>query len=400
MPLRILKVGGGGGGAASGVTWNPGAASDPSYATTWDEVMTAFGESTGEFRVSLDTSGGGAFSIPAGTYDGESRLQLSRPAPAEGQVTVVMADGAVLQDLAGVYRNITLQGNSTAAAALELTSGRDIEFDLGVTLENAGSYPMLEVAAGGTVGLRFYRRSRALATSDVIADLTAATARLNATFQGDSQASTNWVSGVAGTTLDYRVDASYTPVTLASPPATVTVTPTDLATGLGDINQLWWSWVDYAIACSGAPANFAGSFTVATGFVVTKTLTLSGLRFYRPAGAATIKCSLWSGAGVSMATVNVAVAAAGVYTATFASPVSLPVVAGTTGVTYYKVSMWENSATNYTKWTAFPIRSPAYPFQGSKSMFWTQFGIWGAGDSAPVSVTATEWYPIEPIFVG
>lgn len=390
----------GGGGSSSAVVWNPGGAASPDYATTWAEVMTAFGESTGEFRVSLDTAGGGSFDVPAGTYDLENRLQLSRPAPAEGQLVVNLADGAVFQDLAGVYRNITLRVNPTAAPALELTNGRDIEFDVGAILENAGSYAALEVAAGETVGLRFYRRSQALATSDVIAGLTAATARLNATFYDDSQASTNWVEGVAGTTLDYRVDASYTPVTLASPPATVATTPTDLATGLGDINQLWWSWIDYAIACSGAPANFAGSFTTAVGFVVTKTLTLSGLRFYRPAGAATIKCSIWSGAGVSMATVNVAVAAAGVYTATFASPVSLPVVAGTTGVTYYKVSMWENSATNYTKWTAFPIRSPAYPFQGGKSQFWTQFGIWGAGDSAPVSVTATEWYPVEPIFVG
>jgi len=399
----MLFVPGGGSGAGNGdasVVWNPGAAASPDYVTTWAEVMTAFGDTDGAFQVSLNTSGGGAFTIPAGTYALDSRLSLSRPAPAEGQLVVDVADGAILQNLAGVYRNITLRLNPTAAPALELDNGRAIEFDLGVILENQGSYAGLEVAAGETVGLGFYRRSRALATSDVIADLTAATARLNATFQSDSQASTDWVSGAAGTTLDYRVDASYTPVTLASPPATVATTATDLLTGLGDVNQPWWSWIDYSIACSGAPANFAGSFTVATGFVVTKTLSLTGLRFYRPAGAATIKCSIWSGAGVSMATVNVAVAAAGIYTATFASPVSLPVIAGTTGVTYYKVSMWENSATNYTKWTAFPIRSPAYPFQGGRSFFWTQLGIWGAGDSAPVSATATEWYPVEPIFVG
>lgn len=213
------------------VVWNPGAAPDAAYLTTWDEVMIYFAESSGAFRVDLDTTGGGAFTIPTGTYNLESRLQLSRPAPAEGQVTVTMADGAVLQDLAGVYRNITLQANPTAAPVLELTSGRGIEFDLGAVLENAGSYAALEVAAGETVGLNFYRGSRALATSDVIVDLTAATATLNATFRDDSQASANWTSGVAGTTLDYRVDASYTPVDLTTPPATVDTTQSAM-TGL------------------------------------------------------------------------------------------------------------------------------------------------------------------------
>ena len=397
----MLFLPGGGGGDSSSVVWNPGGAPSGDYATTWTEIMTAFAQSTGEFRVSLDAAGGGTFDVPAGTYDLESRLQLSRPAPAEGQLVVDLADGAVFTDLAGVYRNITLRVNPTAAPALVMTNGRATEFDVGSILENAGSYAALEVGAGETVGLLFHRGSRALATSDVIADLTAATARLNATFMDDSQASTDWVSGVAATTLDYRADSSYTAVTLAAPPATVSTTRTDLMTGLGDVNQLWWSWIDYAIGCSGAPANFAGSFTTATGFVVMRPLVLTGLRFYRPAGAATIKCSLWSGVGASMATVNVAVNAAGIYTATFASPVSLPIISGSVaGVNYYKVSMWENSATNYTKWTAFPIRSPAYPFMGSPSMQWTQFGIWGAGDSAPSSVTASEWYALEPVFQG
>src|SRR3990167_2020086 len=91
------------------VTWNPGAAPDPAnYLTTWAEVMIYLAESTGEFTVTLDDSGGGAFAIPSGTYNLDSRLRLSRPAPAEGQLTVVAADGAVLQNLAGVYRNITL----------------------------------------------------------------------------------------------------------------------------------------------------------------------------------------------------------------------------------------------------------------------------------------------------
>lgn len=232
--------GNGGGGSSGSVIWNPGAAPDPAYATTWAEIMTAFSESTGEFRVDLDTAGGGTFDVPAGTYELESRFQFSRPAPAEGQVTVSLADGAVLRNLAGVYRNITLEMNPTAAPALELDNGRAIEFDVGAVLENAGTYPGLEVAAGETVGLRFFRGSSALATTAAIADLTAATAELRATFQSNSQASTDWVSGVAGTTLTYLPDNTFARPELATPPATVTLEIPPVAyPGAGVVAGCW-----------------------------------------------------------------------------------------------------------------------------------------------------------------
>lgn len=219
--------------------WRPGAAG-VGYVTTWAEVMTAFNASDGEFRVSLDDGGAGSFDIPAGTYDGESRLQLSRSAPAEGQAVIVMADGAVLQDLAGVYRNITLQMNPTAAPALVLTDGRSIEFDVGSILENAGAVAGLEVAAGESVGLRFYRGSRATATSAPIADLTAATAELRATFQSNSQASTDWVTGIAGTTLVYSPDNTFARPELGTPPATITFDVPPVAyPGAGVVAGCW-----------------------------------------------------------------------------------------------------------------------------------------------------------------
>ena len=399
--LVITDVTGGGGGAGGGVTWNPGAAPDPAYATTWTDVMTAFAESQGEFRVSLDTAGGGTFDIPAGsTYDLESRLQFSRPAPAEGQVTVSLADGAVLRDLAGVYRNITLELNPTAAPALELTNGRDIEFDLGAILENAGSYAGLEVAAGETVGLQFYRGSQALATSDVIADLTAATARLNATFRDNSQASTDWVSGVAGTTLDYRVDSSYAVVTLASSPATVATTKTDEYTGLAGLQSLWWSPVDYFPTSGGAPALVAGSFTVGVGFQVNTTQICTGVRFYWPgAPAVTIRCRLWNGAGTGLASVDVVTSGAGRYSGVFASPVSLPIIASLSQ--RYKVSIWETSATSYARWggSVAPAIYPALPNHASQFCFWKTFAQWAAGNAHPGGDnTGVEWFPTEPIF--
>lgn len=389
-----------GGGAGGGATWNPGAPDDPAYATTWDQVMERFAESAGEFRVSLDTSGGGAFTIPAGTYDLESRLQLSRPAPAEGQVTVTMADGAVLRNLAGIYRNITLDMNPTAAPALELDHLRSIEFDLGVILRNSGSYAALEVGAGETVGLEFYRSSQADAASDVIADLTAATATLNATFNDASQATVNWVSGVAGTTLNYRVDAAYAPVSLASPPATVTTTKTDTYTALAGLQTLWWSPVDYFVASGGAPALVGGSFTVGTGFQVNQSQVLTGVRFYWPgAPAVTIRCKLWNAAGVELASVDVVTAGAGKYSGSFATPQTLTTIASLT--TRYKVSIWETSGTSYTRWggSISPAIYPVLPTFGSPSMFWKTFAQWAAGNAHPGGDnTGVEWFPVEPVF--
>lgn len=395
-----MLPGGGGGGSSAEVVWNPGGAASPDYATTWAEVMTAFGESSGEFRVSLDAAGGGSFDVPAGAYDLESRLQLSRPAPAEGQLVVNLADGAVFTNLAGVYRNITLRVNPTAAPALVMTDGRATEFDVGSILENAGSYAALEVGAGETVGVLFHRRSRALATSDVIADLTAATARLNATFMDDSQASTDWVSGVAGTTLDYRVDSSYTDVTLTSPPATVQTTRTDSYTALAGRQTLWWSPVDYFPASGGAPTLTAGNFTVGSGFQVNTTQVCTGVRFYWPgAPAVTIRCKLWSPAGAQLATVDVATSGAGKYSGVFATAQSLAVIASLS--TRYKVSIWETTGTSYARWSGgvAPAIYPTLPNHGSQGMFWKTFAQWAAGDAHPGGDNAgVEWFPAEPIF--
>lgn len=231
-----------GGGGGGGTSWNPGAPDDPAYATTWAQVMERFADSEGEFRVSLDTSGGGAFTIPADAnpYDLQSRLQLSRPAPAEGQITVTVADGAVLRDLAGVYRNITLSLNPTAAPALELTSGRAIEFDVGAILRNDGSYAGLEVSAGETVGLRFYRDSSVNAASAEVVDLTAATAALSATFQSNSSATSDWITGVAGTTLTYRADNTFARPELTTPPATIDAdNPAIAYPGAGIVAGCW-----------------------------------------------------------------------------------------------------------------------------------------------------------------
>lgn len=234
--------GGGGGGsdqALGAVIWRPGAAGD-GYVTTWAEVMTKLSETRGEFTVWLDSGGGGSFDIPANTYDGQGRLVLARTAPAEGQLTVVMADGAVLQDLAAIRRNVTLQGNSTAAAALEVTDGGALELDLGAILENAGTYPMLEIAGNESATLNLYRDSSLNASGAEIVDLLAAGATMTARFEGASTATADWITGNASASLTVQADSSsYSAVSLASAPGSVQLTRTASYANLSGTVVAW-----------------------------------------------------------------------------------------------------------------------------------------------------------------
>lgn len=398
--LIITDVTGGGSDAtvSRSIVWNPGAPDDPAYVTSWDAVMQAFSGTQGEFRVQLDDSGGGSFAIPAGTYDLQSRMSFWRAAPAEGQLTVSLADGAVIQDLAGIYRNITLELNPTAAPALIVSNGRAIEFDLGSVLENAGSYAGMEVITGETAGLNFYRQSQALATSAEIVGI-AAGATLNATFQDGSQASTDWVVGAATSTLVYKADASFNSVTLASPPTTVTTARSDNYSNLADAEGLWWSPVDVYVA-SGGLALTAGNYTSGVIFRFVRNVTVLGARFYWHGGAAaTIRVKLWDPAGTQLKTQDVAVSGAGVYTTTTWTPTSCGVCTGSGYTRGYMFSMWETTGTNYTRIAnnMYAIIPSPDATQISRSTYMQTYrGFYAAGDAYP-ALNIGNTYLIEPV---
>lgn len=88
-----------------------------------------------------------------------------------------------------------------------------------------------------------------------------------------------------------------------------------------------WS-LAYQVGTGGASSSLsAGNYTVSTRYELDGQglLSFSGVRFYWPGGvgAKTIKCALWVTSSASLvASVNVAVNAAGLYVGTFASPYS------------------------------------------------------------------------------
>lgn len=333
--------------ATGSVVWNPGAAAGDGYVTTWAEVMRAFEPVTGEFTVYLDDAGGGAFTVPAGTHEADSRLRLARAAPAVGQLTVSLADGAVLRNLAGVYRNVTLETNGTATTALPLDNGRGIEFDLGAVLRNQGTQPAIDIAAGDTARLGFYRGSSAQATGAEIATIgDGSTLTADISSSPSTAFSTNLWTGHANGTLDYRVDASFTAPTLASPPGTVSTTQIDNA---GTTTGYLWSPLDFCVG-HGSIVLSAGNFTSGIRFRPLKPLRVRGVRTYwAGAPAVTLKCQIWNPAGVSQASQNVVTSGVGIYEAVFSSPITVPLTSGTGVANWYTVSVYQTTGANYTR---------------------------------------------------
>lgn len=144
-----------------------------------------------------------------------------------------------------------------------------------------------------------------------------------------------------------------------------------------------------------APSNVLGNFTTGQVFSVigSGTIQCTGLKFYwvTTGGAFTIKCSLWSQAGVQMATVNVSVNATGVYTATFAAAQTL------TSGEIYTVGVY--NATNYTRTTQANINSryPTRPASVGGLVVVTDIRAFIGGDAKPTNADATEAYIVDPV---
>lgn len=165
-------------------------------------------------------------------------------------------------------------------------------------------------------------------------------------------------------------------------------------------NAFWLSPVDQ-MSTGTAPAEAAGSFTTGISFQVTRTVTCTGVRFYKGGGTSrTFRCKLWNAAGAVLASVDVATTAAGVYVGTFATPQVLSQEAGSGAV--YKVSIWEITNSFYSRCaTGTPCILPpaATPFLASRAVIVKHLGAFFAGDANPTSEAAGERYPVEPVII-
>jgi hypothetical protein len=155
------------------------------------------------------------------------------------------------------------------------------------------------------------------------------------------------------------------------------------------------SWVDLLRATSVSPAVSAGNFTLGVQFCAIRAgQTCTGVRFYwGGATARTIKVGLYKNGTGLMASATVAVAGAGVYSATFAG-------VAIDGTSDWYASVYEQSGTEYTAHVTISARVPARPTLLGYVLI--QGGGYVGGDAEPSAGTrpATDSFVIEPIVEG
>lgn len=160
---------------------------------------------------------------------------------------------------------------------------------------------------------------------------------------------------------------------------------------LVDVAANWYSPADAGMA-TGATAR-SGNFTTGGQFQISRALSCTGVRFYWQSvgGARTVRCKVWQG-GVALASVDIAVNASGVYTGTFAAPVSPD------PYEFFYATVWETTGANYidAKVAGSIIDDlPINPFCYAQLL--TVFSN-VAGDHIPNNSSPNELYPVEPVF--
>lgn len=154
-----------------------------------------------------------------------------------------------------------------------------------------------------------------------------------------------------------------------------------------------------AQAVNSVVTNSAGNFSNGTAFMpLISGLVCTGMRFYASVPSAkTVKCSLWDTTPTRQKTVDVAVAASGIYTATWATPFTLA------ANTQYRLAQWQNDGVRYTQAPLTNANNliPARPFVALPGVFqYLAVTYYQAGDAYINTVAGTEGYFCEPIIRG
>jgi hypothetical protein len=163
-----------------------------------------------------------------------------------------------------------------------------------------------------------------------------------------------------------------------------------------------WSPVTTLHVEDDTPTSEAGDKTTGCSFFLRYPGTpgvpvlISGLRFWWASNSnENVRTVLYNAAGLVIASAYVLTSGEGVYESAFAGPFQLPFQTPFTaaiyggGITYTQIP---NS-------TASALLTPARPFFGGPRVGWVNLGLWGAGDAAPTTTHASEWYMVEPIIV-
>ena len=172
------------------------------------------------------------------------------------------------------------------------------------------------------------------------------------------------------------------------------------ASGLLSIYTRNFSYVDYYTRnASAAPTTLSGTYTLGTKFVPTRTFSVYGVRGYTAQTTGSMTAKLWrTGTTTALASAVNTIAASGYYEIRFPTPY----VISNTDINYEFFATTLSSGNIYTRTTAASTRVGTDPVDfyqepgyigRSNGMSW-----WVTNDGIPNATSATERYPVEPIF--
>jgi hypothetical protein len=182
--------------------------------------------------------------------------------------------------------------------------------------------------------------------------------------------------------IEVTVDPSGTP---ASKKATIAQVRTAAAN----------SWLSMLLETVTPPSVAGGNWTLGVQFCALRSgQTCVGLRFYwNGATARTIKCSLFKAGVGQVATTNVSVTAAGLYSAAWAG-------VAIDGTSDWYVAIYESSGSEYQPHVTISARVPARPVMLNYLLI--QCGSYASGDAIPTEGTrpSIDAFMIEPLVDG
>lgn len=212
VQILLDMVSAGIGSAESSIVWRPNGPTEGIFVGTWAEVINWIDNTEGTTRrIYMDgTLNGGTATIPAGTYNLDPTntgtfisgfLTNTFPVPC----VINLADGVVLQGLLGISNGIVLRGNSTATPHITVTSPTHLFLmDETSVIENAGTFPVIDVANGGFLLMSPRNGSNLndLGVSEIVHVQAGGIMQVSVGKSSDVDDDT--ISGDVGSTLDVR----------------------------------------------------------------------------------------------------------------------------------------------------------------------------------------------------
>ena len=184
------------GGFATGIVFND-----------WMKLHAVLMTAAGPKTVQVDDSFAPA-SIPIGIWDMTDTTLEAFVLKPSAPMTLTLPDGSVLRNLTALSNGLNVIAQATTTPNFQIPNSNSLRIDLGASIDNQGTEPIVRLAGGDVVAIAFILgtftpTSAPLVDMPILGATTILVAVTNSNFSGGN----NVVTGIAGTTLILLYDA-------------------------------------------------------------------------------------------------------------------------------------------------------------------------------------------------